>query len=98
MKIKIWGDLPGSLEVKISPLNAGAEGSIPGQGAKILTCLLAKNKNKNKTKQDKTQSRSNMVANAVKILKAVHIKNSLLIKQFWRCHEREQRNEWSQEE
>ena len=35
MKIKIWGDLPGSLKVKISPLNAGAEGSIPGQGAKI---------------------------------------------------------------
>ena len=34
--------------VKTSPSNAGGVGSIPGQGAKIPTCLVAK-KPKHKT-------------------------------------------------
>ena len=59
MKIKIWGDLPGSLEVKISPLNAGAEGSIPGQGAKIPHASWPKTKTK--TKQNKTKHKAEAI-------------------------------------
>ena len=35
-------DFPGGPVVKTSPSNVGSVGSIPGQGAKIPTCLVAK--------------------------------------------------------
>ena len=42
---RIYRDFPGSLVVKTSPSNAGSEGSIPIQGAKILHDLWPKNQN-----------------------------------------------------
>ena len=59
MKNKTWGDFPGSLEVKISAPNAGAEGSIPGQGAKILHASWPKTKTKTKTKNMKQKQYGN---------------------------------------
>ena len=44
-KTRIYRDFPGSLVVKTSPSNAGSEGSIPIQGAKILHDLWPKNQN-----------------------------------------------------
>ena len=43
--IEKWaeGDFPGSPAVETSPSNAGDADLIPGQGAKIPTCLAAKN-------------------------------------------------------
>lgn len=41
-------DLPGGPVVRTLPFNAGGAGLILGQGAKILTCLVAK---KHKTEQ-----------------------------------------------
>ena len=57
----IW-DFPGGPLVKTSPSNAGA-GSIPGQGTKIPKALQPENWNEN-----------NIVTNAIKTLKGVHIK------------------------
>ena len=52
--------------VKTLPSNAGGVGSIPGQGAKNLTCLVAR--------KPKHKNRSNTVTNSIKTLKMVHIK------------------------
>ena len=38
----VFRDFPGSPVVKTSPSNAGSVSSIPGWGAKIPTCLMAK--------------------------------------------------------
>ena len=57
----IW-DFPGGPLVKTSPSNAGA-GSIPGQGTKIPKALQPENWNEN-----------DIVTNAIKTLKGVHIK------------------------
>ena len=43
--------------------NAGGADSIPGRGAKIPTCLMAKNIN----------SRSNIVTHSIKTFKMVHV-------------------------
>ena len=42
----INGNLPGGPVVKMSPFNAGGEGSTPGQGVKIPRALWAKHQNK----------------------------------------------------
>ena len=59
--------LPWGLVIKISPSNAGGEGSISGPGAKIPHAMGAK-----KTKHKKNGS--NSVTNSTQILKMVHIK------------------------
>ena len=60
-------DLPGSPVVKTSPSSAEGVGLIPGWGAKIPRCLVAREP---KQKKD----RSNIVTNSVKTVKMVHIK------------------------
>ena len=77
----IW-DFPGGPLVKTSPSNAGA-GSIPGQGTKIPKALQPENWNEN-----------NIVTNALKTLKGVHIKKKKKkkqltkksqVKKVWKC-------------
>ena len=56
---------------KTLPSNAGAMGSIPGQGAKMPF---------RQKKKTNTQNRSNIVTNSIKTLKMVHIKKKILKK------------------
>ena len=63
LKKKRQGFLDGPV-IKILPSNAGGEGSIPDQRAKIPTCLGAK-KSKHKTEE---------ILQQIETLKVVHIK------------------------
>ena len=58
-------NFPGRPGVKTSPSNAGAAGSIPGQGAKILHAFCQKTK---------MQNRSNTVTNSIRTFKIILIK------------------------
>ena len=58
-------NFPGHPGIKTSPSNAGAAGSIPGQGAKILHALWQKTKK---------QKRSNIVTNSIRTVKMILIK------------------------
>ena len=59
------GDFPGGTVVKTLPSNAGAVGSIPGQGAYISHASWLKN--------------SNIIINSVKPKKAYHWPSNLLL-------------------
>ena len=59
------GVSPGRPAAKSHPSNAGAEGLVPNQGARIPHALQVK-KEKEKTK---TSNRSNVVTDSVKTLK-----------------------------
>jgi len=58
--------------VKISPSNAGGEGSIPGRGADIPHALGPKNQN--------LKNRMKIVTNSIRTLNMVHIQKIIFKK------------------
>ena len=75
-------DFPDSPGVKTSPSNAVGAGLTPCRGAEIPHASWPKTKKK----ETKTENRSNIVTNSMKILKMVHIKKILKKKKSVWCY------------